>query len=225
MHSDFDAEMSTLLLAKAVRERVRYVMRNLQEGVSKSEEAQNFSAQAEKALREADAITDALIALLRVDHHILELQEVDLVDLAQQAMLTLGPATKQRQIQLSPDSDVHVFGDRKLLNIAVYEILNNALQYAGNGHPITITIAEGKIDQEVYVYIEDDGPGLSKNISRVDLLHLARGESLDGQRDVGVGLMLVHQIIRRHGGWLWLENGHKGGLRVCFTLPSSQHSE
>ena len=95
-------------------------------------------------------------------------------------------------------------------------LIDNGLSYGGK-----IEITSKKIKNNILIYIDDDGPGIPeqeyKNVMkpfyRIDK---SRGQNKSG---VGLGLSIANDIIRSHGGNIFLEKGPLGGLRVIISLP------
>jgi two-component system osmolarity sensor histidine kinase EnvZ len=95
-------------------------------------------------------------------------------------------------------------------------LIDNGISYAGK---IEITLK--KIKNNILIYVDDDGPGIPvqeyKNVMkpfyRIDK---SRGQNKSG---VGLGLSIANDIIRSHGGNIFLEKSSLGGLRVIISLP------
>jgi two-component system, OmpR family, osmolarity sensor histidine kinase EnvZ len=95
-------------------------------------------------------------------------------------------------------------------------LIDNGISYAGK-----IEITSKKIKNNILIYVDDDGPGISeqeyKNVMkpfyRIDK---SRGQNKSG---VGLGLSIANDIIRSHGGNIFLEKSSLGGLRVIISLP------
>ena len=71
------------------------------------------------------------------------------------------------------------------------------------------------------ILIDDDGPGIPSGL-REDVfkpffrLDASRNSSTGG---VGLGLTIARDVVRAHGGDIWLEDAPLGGLRVRIKLP------
>jgi len=101
-----------------------------------------------------------------------------------------------------------------LLERALENLLENAGKYAPG--EVQVTLEQG--EAEVYIRVEDRGPGL-----RGDALHQAseafyRAPGTRGPGS-GLGLAVVSRIVGAHGGRLRLENRDGGGLGVVLELP------
>ncbi|MBV9828762.1 MAG: HAMP domain-containing histidine kinase [Alphaproteobacteria bacterium] len=114
------------------------------------------------------------------------------------------------------DHRAATLGDRNLLAVAVANLLDNALKYAGRGATVRVR-AEVRPDT-VAIIVEDDGPGIP-DAERARVVE--RFYRLDSSRSLpgnGLGLSIVDSIATLHWGSLRLENASPG-LRAVITLP------
>ena len=112
-----------------------------------------------------------------------------------------------------------VRGEKFLLGQAVGNLVQNALAFSAPGGVVTVAIG-GKAGG-VCVCVEDTGPGvpdfaLEKVFDRV--YSLPRPDS--GRKSSGLGLSIVREIARLHGGEVTLVNRREGGARAELTLPA-----
>jgi signal transduction histidine kinase len=103
-----------------------------------------------------------------------------------------------------------------MLKIALYQLVENAITYAGSG---PVQIVARHYQNEVALAVRDYGPG----IDAADLPHLFRGlrrgsGSLNkGPRGMGLGLMIAHELIERQGGRISVQSQvGKGSLFSIF---------
>ncbi|EHH68613.1 osmolarity sensor protein envZ [Gluconobacter morbifer G707] len=96
---------------------------------------------------------------------------------------------------------------------AVRRVLTNLAENARrHGGAMRFSLREG--EENVEIMVEDDGPGLPAN-RREELLM----KGTDGNSSKGLGLTIVRDIIRAHGGAVRLMDSPLGGLAVLITLP------
>jgi two-component system OmpR family sensor kinase len=108
-------------------------------------------------------------------------------------------------------------GDRDLLSLAVYNLLDNALKFTRPGDKIELRAFKG--EGAVVVEVADTGPG----VPEVDMPHvweeLYRGRGARGMPGSGIGLALVHAVVERHGGQVGLRSQVGGGAVFAIRLP------
>jgi two-component system sensor histidine kinase PrrB len=102
------------------------------------------------------------------------------------------------------------------IRLAIDNLLDNA---AVHGRPAgTVEVGVKAADGIARVRVDDDGPGIAaEDRSRVTE-RFARGPRPRGPGS-GLGLALVEQQARLHGGSLTLADGPAGGLRATLALP------
>jgi signal transduction histidine kinase len=114
---------------------------------------------------------------------------------------------------------VTVSGDRTLLRRLIRNLLENARRYAGDG-PVTVSVtAEGG---RAILEVSDHGPGVpaSERQRIFEPFYRLAGGSETG-RGSGLGLALVLDIARRHGGDAVCLAAESGGSRFRIDLPAA----
>jgi two-component system OmpR family sensor kinase len=140
----------------------------------------------------------------------------EVVTLAQQR-----PEGEGREITLTlpqaPWPLPQVPGDRDLLFLAVYNLLDNALKFTHPGDTIEVRAVED--GQVVAVEIADTGPGIPKDELPHVFEELYRGQGARGTEGSGLGLALVRAIVERHGGTLTVRSREGEGTVFTLHLP------
>jgi signal transduction histidine kinase len=114
---------------------------------------------------------------------------------------------------------VTVPGDRLLLRRLIRNLLENAKRYAGNG-PIAISVI-AEADRAV-LQVADHGPGVpAGERERIFEPFYRLPETAENGRGSGLGLALVRQIARRHGGDAVCLAADGGGSRFRIDLPAA----
>ena len=109
--------------------------------------------------------------------------------------------------------------DKLLLERAIMNVINNALDYSPQDSSIHISIISGK--QHLKITVTDAGPGFSQE----DLLHAEEqfymaDHSRSSNLHFGMGLFITKSIVQQHGGQLVLSNSEKtGGAQVTILIP------
>lgn len=119
----------------------------------------------------------------------------------------LGYAGEGRRVPLR--------GAEDLLREAVANLVDNALRYGAAGGQVTV----GVVADPPEVYVEDSGPGIPSDERAKVGARFYRIPGTGGQ-GCGLGLAIVSEIVRRHGGELALEDAAGGtGLRARLVFP------
>ena len=131
------------------------------------------------------------------------------------------PETAAYQIHLSlphapwPLPDIE--GDRDLLFLALYNVLDNALKYTPPGGTIELRAREN--GRYVDVEVADTGPGIPAEEIKQVWNELYRGRSARGIAGSGLGLSLVRAIVDRHHGHVNLQSRPGQGTLVSLSFP------
>jgi two-component system sensor histidine kinase TctE len=160
-----------------------------------------------------------MLSLARAEPSLAQTQpEVSLEAVARQAAETWLPLAISKQIDLGFElAPACVRGNSLLLEELLGNLLDNALRHTPNGG--TITVSCGQNAAGIWLSVEDSGEGISAaERERVfERFHQPPGSLSDGN---GLGLAIVHEIARQHGGTaMATESGRLGGALLLVTLP------
>jgi len=120
-------------------------------------------------------------------------------------------------------------GDRRRLARVVANLIDNARLHGGGEAAIYVSEAEneGEPIGHVWIAVEDNGPGVPPEERDLVFERFARG-AVAGRRSssdgAGLGLALVDEHIRMHGGRVWVEDRRDGepGARFVLELPAEE---
>ncbi len=153
----------------------------------------------------------------------IERAPVDLTDLLEDAYTFAQemPEADGRQLTLSipraPWPLPTIAGDRDLLFLAVYNLLNNALKFTQPGDTIEMRASEN--GAFVLIEVADTGPGIPENELPYVWQELYRGRGARGIPGSGLGLALVRAIVLRHGGQIGIRSRPGQGTQINLRLP------
>jgi two-component system sensor histidine kinase CpxA len=124
-------------------------------------------------------------------------------------------------IRIEMDPDLQVRGDEQCLFRALSNLVRNAIRYAGNQGPITIS-GQRQADR-VVVTVSDSGPGvpdeaLERIFTPFFRLESARDRKTGG---TGLGLAIARSCIEACGGTVMCSNVKPHGLKVTLTLEAA----
>lgn len=111
-----------------------------------------------------------------------------------------------------------VRGDVDLLFVALYNVLSNAVKFTGEGARIEVRGVEEQ--GAVVLEVADSGAGIPADEVSLVWQELARASNSRGVPGSGLGLAMVHAIVRRHGGEVALSSRLGHGTSVRMRLPT-----
>lgn len=126
--------------------------------------------------------------------------------------------TLQRKFIVTIDDDLPiVIGDRDLLQLALYNVLDNARKFTS--YADTISLAATLEGNWIALCIVDSGRGIPSD----DLPHvwedLYRSSDVQGIPGSGVGLAMVKGIIEQHGGSVEIDSTYGVQTTITMYLP------
>lgn len=182
-------------------------------------------------LDRASRLCNQLLALARVQSASLpqarlELEPVNLLELLQESIHLMQPIAKQKRIRIEQplcQSSCEIKGNYLLLQEALMNILDNALQYCPPGSYIQTGV--NPAPSSLTLWVEDNGPGMTEADRQQAGVRFRRGAAGRSKKGAGLGLAIVDTVLRWHGGQLHVKNAQNNpsGLRceLWFTLESS----
>jgi two-component system, OmpR family, sensor histidine kinase KdpD len=141
---------------------------------------------------------------------------IDLGDIVRMRVNFLQAST-DRPLIVAGAPNVFVRADPSLIERVIDNLVGNALKYAPPPSPVTIsTRAEAN---SAVIEVEDRGAGLSEGERERVFDRFFRGTSAAGTQGLGLGLSLVAEVAKWHGGNVLVERAAAGGSVFRFTLP------
>lgn len=158
------------------------------------------------------ATFDAMLSLTRIEEgqQTLELQPLSLHAICQDLyeMAEAMAELKEQQLTLQLGDDATVTGDKYLLFQALFNLVDNAIKYSGEGAQVHI-VQQGK-----QIIIRDNGPGIVDEAKDKVFDRLVRLDPSRHHKGTGLGLSLVKAIISRHNGRISLQDAQPGLMVV-----------
>ncbi len=151
-------------------------------------------------------------------------ERVSTIGIAESAIADIAAAARDRGIEVGtafPSGDLFVLGDGDALRRSVANLVTNAIKHGGEDNAVTVSVLS--LPGEVSISVSDRGPGIPPS----EVPHLfqafyrgrrARERQVQGS---GLGLSLVQQIAREHGGRVEVEANPGKGSRFSLILPEA----
>ena len=140
--------------------------------------------------------------------------------LAEVVTLVSESATEKRiEILLTDSEKIKVRLDENMIKTVVRNLLSNAVKFTKPGGKIEVSAI--KNDQEVVVSVTDSGVGISAE-NKKKLFDVGSGYFTLGtknEKGTGIGLLLCHEFVEKHGGKMIVESTEGKGSTFGFTIP------
>ena len=180
------------------------------------------TAPVEQIISELDALGALVSQLLRLaqteDAMLAARQPVDLNAVSRKVCEDLASLALPRGQTIefdAPQRPVLLSGQAELLDIAVRNVVDNALKASPRAATVSVTLSE-----EGTVVVEDQGPGIPEKQKDAIFTRFWRADRVRGG-GAGIGLALVKRIVELHGGSVRVEDRACGGSRFVLAFGSA----
>jgi NtrC-family two-component system sensor histidine kinase KinB len=179
--------------------------------------------------RQLASTVDAFLDLTRYEAGPLSLASelLDLRALVLEVTRALRVTFAESGIVLDVDDGtepVLIEGDRARMSAALSNLLTNAHKYSPTGGKVAVRLGRDGPDGRVTVVVDDDGPGVPRDLrervfERYFRVEHLRPDAASGAHGAGIGLYLCRQVVEGHGGSVRCEASPSGGARLLIELP------
>ena len=195
------------------------------EGVKAMGLGQAADAEVDAALVEVDRLArtvDELLVLSRGGERQLVGCALELSELAASAVERWRSLATARGVRLRHEDAggrSAVWADRADVERALDVLIENAVQYAPRGCPITIASSPGRVE------VRDRGPGVEADEREAVFNRFHRGRAgAAGPPGSGLGLAIARELMRGWGGEVTIGDRPGGGCTAAVSLPLPAHS-
>jgi len=169
-------------------------------------------------------LIDDLLDMSRIERNKLELNYslINFCDLLKDSESFYKKLAEDKGIDLKyllPGKDINLFIDADRISQVMANLINNAIKFTEEDGKISVEIKI--LETKIRVGVIDTGIGIAKSdlpqlFNRFVQVSNAGGA---GKKGVGLGLSIVKELVKRHGGEIWVESELGVGSKFYFTLP------
>jgi two-component system, OmpR family, sensor kinase len=174
-------------------------------------------------------VNDMLLSV-ELQHRPQEGERIDLATLAADVTASLEPLADQRSVELTTEliprtdgSPPIVSGAEAALRRAIVSLVDNAIAHTPSGGHVRVAVGAisqvTPVDGWLSVAVIDDGEGLDPQQTHRLVERFSRGTSAGTGRRFGLGLALVDEVARAHGGVLDVDGEPGRGATFTLRLP------
>lgn len=140
-----------------------------------------------------------------------ENEQVNLADIVETVVSDYKNRFPQRRIEASADKDFYIDGDELLVQIALSNLIDNALKYAPKDSPVYVDLMED--DDTIQIKVSDEGPGVMDEEKKkiFQKFYRSGNENTRRAKGTGLGLYLTKKIIEDHNGDIFVMNNTPHG--------------
>ena len=146
-------------------------------------------------------------------------QYFDFTALVVEVIEEMQHTTKQHKIVSQLAELPKIYADKHRLRQVIVNLLTNAIKYSPGA--TRINVATTSRGNAITLNVQDFGLGIPKDMQSKIFTRFYRvqNENLDTYPGLGLGLYIVADIIKRHGGSMDVTSNEGEGSIFCFTLP------
>ena len=180
-------------------------------------DAREYGALLAEESERLEALVERVLAATRLDAAP-QFTEVHPGELLASVVRLMGPRALRRGVTLRLRADEFLGNarwDEAAVRGALLNLIDNAIKHGRTSGEVD-AVAEGDA-QHVRLSVRDDGPGIARRDQRRVFGRFARGTT--EAAGTGLGLYLVDQVVRIHGGRVDLTSGDGHGCTFTLVLP------
>ncbi|CAM3994762.1 Signal transduction histidine kinase [Pedobacter westerhofensis] len=178
----------------------------------------------EKSLKQVKKMTAMINGFLNVSRfesgkiH-LDQQTFDLAILVKVVEDEIMLLVNTHNIYFAPIMETIVFGDREKISQVIMNLISNAVKYSPPGSTIQVSCVYA--NNNAVLGVKDKGIGVKpEDRDRLfDRYYRVENEKTKHVSGFGIGLYLCAEIIKEHGGKIWVESSYGKGSEFRFSLP------
>jgi PAS domain S-box-containing protein len=183
------------------------------------EEANRFLGLVRSNVQQMGQLVEDLLSLCRHGRQALATQIVKPAEIARQAWKDLTQWPDGRNIAFEVQALEPCAADPALLKQVFVNLLSNAIKFTRTREDTRITVGAEKDNAgEVVYFVKDNGIGFDMRYVHKLFGVFQRLHRAEDYAGTGVGLAIVHRIIKRHGGRVWAQSEPDKGTTISFTL-------
>lgn len=175
----------------------------------------------EHQVRRLDRLVDDMLdtSRLAMGQLSMKAEATDLCGIVTEVLNRFAPQLEAANMPLTFIAPRAVRGhwDPYRIEQVVTNILANAIKH-GEGKPLRVEVAER--GERARVAIRDQGTGIRREDQERIFQQFERVSSIRTVGGLGLGLFIAKEIVRAHGGKIWVESEFGQGAEVIFELPS-----
>lgn len=225
--SDFIAVASHQLRTPLTH--ITFALQSLVQATEMNADTKFLIENANTSAHELEAIVSDLLNVTKIEEGKFgyEFAETDIVQFLEKVLEEIVPQARALGIKIffdRPKEELsRVYVDSQKLTMAISNLVDNALRYNVKNGEVTLTARSAKESGFVEVLVSDTGIGIPPE--ELPKLFQKFYRATNAQKAVtegsGLGLYIVQNIVRAHGGKIWAESELNRGTIFHFTLSTS----
>lgn len=179
---------------------------------------------ADEEVRRLKALVSDLLDISKIEAGKMDIEfdSVPVKPIVERAIDVFKSQADEKSIELSctiPESLPAIEADMNKITWVLTNLMSNALRYTDCGGSIRLSATQ--IGSQIHISVSDNGAGIPPEYqSRIfdKFVQVKTEKALGGS---GLGLAICKEIVRAHGGTIWVESEPGHGSTFVFTVPAT----
>lgn len=195
------------------------------------EQGKDYLGRVRRGAAKANDLVEGILELSKISKQEINRSQVDMSGIADSIISELRRSDPQRRVDADIKEGLTVFADRRLIELVLSNVLRNAWKFTSKTKDPRIEFGKTSADETGPIsqaglmpktgpvfFIRDNGAGFDPAYAEKMFLPFHRLHGDSEFEGTGIGLAIVEQIIRRHGGKVWAECDREKGTTIFFTF-------
>ena len=191
------------------------------QGVEKNISGKKLIEKADQQISRMTSLINSFLNVSRLDAGKIHLEKTHfrIDELMKTITEDFSFTTKDHIISLKPCHAVTVYADGEKIGQVINNFISNAVKYSARGTNIEVDCY--KKEDNVVISVKDEGKGIAEHDKErlFDRFYRVENKENVTVSGFGIGLYLCAEIVKRHGGKIWVESEEGKGSTFYFTVP------
>ena len=152
-------------------------------------------------------------------------EHIQLAPMIEEIFTDLAPLAEKNDIALEVEGDGAMIGSDALIYRLLFNLTENAVKYNRHGGSVRVTVSQES--EKLLIRVSDTGRGIPEEFQRSIFQPFFRVDKSRSREygGVGLGLSLVWEITKLHGGCVRVEESSDKGTTIAVELPTGTETE
>ena len=164
-------------------------------------------------------LIDALLSFSSISTKDVMKSDIDMLALTRNVLDDMKPTIGNRKVEFQIGDLPAAWADPFMMRQVLVNLLSNAIKYSRMKKKAVIEISGSLQGDEIVYSVKDNGSGFDMHLSDKLFGFFQRMHSSKDIEGIGIGLVIVKNIISKQGGRVWAEGWPDKGATFYFSLP------
>ncbi len=186
------------------------ILRNRLERLPESQDKEDLR----NDIRRITGLLEQLLQLIGISETERFEDTVDLVTAAKAVVMDRVPLAVEKGVEIEFVPNVEtapVLGNQRLLQVAISNLIDNAISFSDSGDTLTVRVDEGP-----RITVIDEGPGIAEDV--IDTVFEPFVKNPPNRHGHGLGLAIVKAVVNLHKGGVSVTNNVRGGTNISLQF-------